>query len=65
MILALTLAAFFLLLCCAVAQNAANFAVQSSDFSGEDISYQVVLTGIDIPPGFSSTDVSAQNKIEI
>lgn len=37
--------------------------MQPADFTGENTPYHVILTGTDIPPGSSSTDVSAQNKL--
>lgn len=63
MILLSTFATLSLVLQCTVAQETASPTVQPADFSGEDTPYQVIPSGTDIPPGSSSTDVSALNKL--
>lgn len=59
----LFLVASYLVLQCAIAQEAATPTVQPVDFSGEEAPYLVIPTGTDIPPGSSRTDVSTQNSI--
>lgn len=59
----LFLVASYLVLQCAIAQEAATPTVQPVEFSGEEAPYHVILTGTDIPPRSSSTDVSTQNSI--
>lgn len=63
MILLSTFATLSLVLQCTVAQETASPTVQPADFSGEDTPYQVIPSGTDIPPGSSSTDVLALNKL--
>lgn len=57
MALRLILVASYLVLQCAIP------TVQPAGFSGEETPCQVIPTGIDIPPGSSNTDVSAQNLL--